>query len=244
MSVSYPIVGPPGAQTPVRVTFRRIFESAAAYLQLPGGVFIDGTKSRDPENSPNVNVLQPGVLMGMITATKLYAPSIIGVVQTAYTTGGTTLNVTAAQAVEFQRRLGSSGTATAYVVGPPTAAGTVATTAMTWSAVNTTTGDITITSLGVDKVAGSFLCAADGSQVPLSFIPDGSGILVTDQNGASVSLVQWSQIPIAGVIATYLSGPSTGIINWPTDTSLITYLQNALSNASGGKFIFMTTYGH
>ena len=39
----YPIVGIPGALTPIRTTFRRVFEGSGAYLSLPGGATINGS---------------------------------------------------------------------------------------------------------------------------------------------------------------------------------------------------------
>ena len=57
------------------------------------------------------------------------------------------------------RRIGSTGTFN--LIGPASAAGSNNTTQVTYSAVNTTTGVITITNIGANRIAGCFV-AADG----------------------------------------------------------------------------------
>src|SRR6185312_10025775 len=159
------------------------------------------------------NVLRAGLLMGKITATGLYGATIVGVLQAAYTSPATTLTVTAAQATEIARRVGQS--ATLSCVGPPSANGTVATTDAVMSAANTTSGNLTVTSLGVNKAAGSFLVVKDGSGVPNTLIPDGYGLQVTAADGSALpgNQTPFPALPIGGTII------STQIVNWPTDTS-------------------------
>ena len=237
MSGIAPIPGLPGLRTVITSTPRIVFKGGVFdYMTLPQGKLIDGANSRDPGNTGNTNVLRAGLLMGKITSGGLYAPTILGVTTGAYTSGGTTLTVSAAQAAEIVRRVGSSGTGTLNCIGPPSAAGTVAKTAVTFSAVNTTTGDITVTSLGVNKIAGSFITAADGSETPLTLIPDTHGWLVTTPDGQTNVTIPFPQLPIAGTII------SSQIINWPTDTSLQAWVRTNLSTASFGKFVFDDGY--
>ncbi len=224
--------GLPGIGTARTASHRSIFLQRSENF-LAQGRWIDGTKSRDPGNVGDPQVLRAGLIMGKITSGGLYAPTILGVTSGAYTSGGTTLTVSAAQAVEIARRIGSSGTATLKAVGPPTAAGTVAATAVTFSAVNQTTGALTVTSLGVDKVAGTFITAADGSETPLSFIPDWDyGVRVTDIDGTSLATVDFPKLPVSGII------DSSQFINWPSDTSLRAWIVANLNAAFGGQFIF------
>lgn len=225
-----PPIGGPGVGTTRTVSYRRVFENNGIYLTLPGGAYINGTKSRDSGNTGDTDTLRCGLLMGKITATGLYAPTILGVAS-AYTSGATSLTVTAAQAAEIVRRIGSSGTLKA--VGPPTANGTVATTSVTYSAVNTTTGVLTVTDLGVDKVAGTFITDTDGTVTPITFIPDGSGMPVTDQDGVSVASVQWHDLPIGGNVL------AQQLLYWPTDTSLQAWIIASLNAAAGGQFNFV-----
>lgn len=84
-------------------------------------------------------------------------------------------------------------------------------------------------------VAGSLVGDNDGSQIPLTLIPDGYGIRVVDENFASVT-VPFAEFPVAGVIT------PTQIINWPADTGLQSFIKNALSSASLGKFVFSDGY--
>jgi len=202
---------------------------------LAQGRLIDGTKSRDPGNSPDVGVLRAGLLMGKITTGGLYAPSVYGVFASAYTSGGTTLNVGIPGAVELARRLGQSGTLNA--IGPPTANGTNAVTSVTFSAVNVATGDITVSSLGVNKVAGTLLTPSDGSEVPIAFIPDWEYPLqVIDQDGISIAAVDFPKLPVAAVI------DSPQLLPWPSDTSIQAYIVASLNGASGGQFVFSHRY--
>ncbi len=234
------INGLPGFRAAVSTGFRNVFkQEGKSYLALNG--VIDGTKSRDPLNTDDIDRLRPGLLMGKITSGGKWANSVLGVTTgttdqtgTAYTSGGTSIAVAPAVATEIVRRIGATGTL--KYVGPPSAAGTVATLSIAYSAVNTTTGVITTTSLGANLVIGSLVCPTDGSEIILTLIDDGNLIPVTDSAGVSQDQ-PFSQIPIAGVI------DSSQIINWPADASTRTYVKQALSTLVGGKFIFDDVYG-
>jgi hypothetical protein len=238
------VYGLPGVRAARTASYRNILRQGE-YSFLSTGVVIGGADARDPGNTP-VTVLRAGLLMGMNTTTKEWAPSILGVVQSAYTSGGTQITVTAAQAVEIVRRVGSSGTATLRAIGPPTANGTLASTNITYSAVDTTTGIITVTDLGVDKVAGTFITDTDGTENPRSFIPEGRygyGMKVTDNDGNSLD-VPWALVPIGGVI------DASQLLDWPSDTSIQKWIKDHMNGtqASGvvgvgsGKFVFDSDY--
>ena len=209
---------------------RMVVLSDAEYL--PKGLIIDGSGSRDPLNTSYLDYLRPGLVMGRITATGLYRPSIMGVLSVAYTTGGsgTSMTVSAATAVELARQ-GASGTFT--LTGPPTAAGTVVSTTITYSAVNTSSGVITISATAANYVAGSFLGGVDGSQTPVSLIGNGQPIKVTDSLSASID-VEWPKPLTGGTL------DSSQIVNYPSDTSLITWLEDALQER--GRYVFDAKY--
>ncbi|HYH63255.1 MAG TPA: hypothetical protein VD866_01010, partial [Urbifossiella sp.] len=210
-----------------RAVAHKIVAQDGLYSFLPGGGVIDGAKSRDWSNADSTLNLQPGLLMGEVTASGKYAPTILGVTQGAYTSGGTSITVTAAQAVEIARRVGTSGNL--YYIGPPAAAGTVATLGpIAFSAINTGTGVITTATLGANLIAGGLVVAGDGSETPITFIPDGWGIPV----GSDSADVSFPQIPTAGLLRT------DGIIGYPTDTSLRAWLRASLNRAGGGLFQF------
>lgn len=224
-----PSPGRPGIGS--AVTAQRLNVSRSGDLgYYPGGGVIEGTKSRDPGNTDNVLSLRPGTLMGKITSGGFYAPSIIGVTTGAYTSGGTSLTVSAAQAAYLVARVGASGTFN--LIGPASAAGSNNTTQVTYSAVNTTTGVITITNIGANRIAGCFVAPEDGSQVPITFLPDGYNALVPDD----LSDIPFPFLPISGTVQT------GNIINYPTDTTLITYVQQSLSSLAGGKFVFSSVF--
>src|SRR5438045_5224444 len=84
---------------------------------LDGGKIVDGALSGDWSNPSQPYVLLPGLILGKVTATGKYAPSVLGVTTASLGSAATTLNVSAAQATEIQRRIGSSGTF--KLTGPP-----------------------------------------------------------------------------------------------------------------------------
>lgn len=224
-----PITGVPGIKTARTSTPRKIVLADPKYL--PGGVIIDGSKSRDPLNTGDVDVLRPGMVLGKITATGKYAPSILGVLTAAYTsvsTSETSLQVSAATAVEIARRIGTSGTF--KLTGPATAAGSIVSTTITFGAVDTSTGVITVTDPNVNAVNGSFIQPTDGSEAPLCLIPDevreGHGVKVTDPDGASID-TELANPLIGGVI------DASQIINYPADAALITWLKGKLNGGDG-----------
>ncbi len=231
-----PVYGLPGLRSEITATPRIVFGHPGWESDLSGGKIISGADSRDPGNTGDINVLRAGLLMGKITTTGEYAPSFVGVTTGAYTSGGTTLTVSAAQALELLRLVGTSGTAELVAIGPPTANGTVAVTDITHSNIVAATGVITVTSLGVDKVAGTFIAVKDGRQNPLTMISDrpGYGIRVTDMANADID-VEFAHFPIAGVVISANLLPV-----WPSDTSLQDFIRDKLNLF--GKFVL--DYGY
>lgn len=233
------IAGKPGTGTGVAATPIEIFYGSrptGSDSFIPGPVTVDGTVSADAGNTPYVWVLRAGHMLGKDTTSGKYESSIIGIcggaaIGTAYTSGGTTLTVSAATATEIVRRIGSSGTFN--VIGPPSAAGTVATTLTTFSAVNTTTGAITVTSLGVNKIAGSFIAGNDGSQIPTTVVCDQWGLKIIDAlNTTRADVYDAELFAGKGILNETLLLPV-----WPTDTSLQTYIKNGLrTNFPGTVF--------
>lgn len=232
MSYLY-VAGGPGVRSARTADFRRVFlQSNQEYLSV--GRWIDGTKAGDPGNTSDTDKLRAGLIMGKITSGGKYATCILGVLQNAESATGTSIDVTVAQAVEIDRRIGQSGTLT--LVGPPSAAGTVATFTETFSAVNTSTGEITVSALNADLIAGSFVMHNDGSETPVTFLPDGYPIKVSDPDGTRRSDIEFPKMPISGVI------DSSQLIDWPSDTSLQAWLVGQLNAAAGGQYVFDHRY--
>ena len=148
-----PITGLPGVGTARVSTPREITAGNAQFAQfVPGLRTIDGSRSRDPLNSPDVDVLRAGMLLGK-TSTNKYAPSLIGVLTVAAAAAATSLTVTLATATEIVRRIGTTGTF--KLTAPPAAAGTVATQVVTFSAVNISTGVITCTAIAAQQAGNT-----------------------------------------------------------------------------------------
>ncbi len=349
MSQTQYALGAPGLRSPLTSEMRRVLSSCAPMF-LPGGKFIDGTKTRDPGNSPNTDALRAGLILGKITSGGYYANSIIGTLTNAELTGSTALEVSAASAVEIVRRIGATGTL--KVTGPPAASGVVRTITYTYSAVNTSTGAITVTAVNANmvqridfdaastagnlklqvskvdgslvttaniawnatdatylasinsaldtatgvsggivasaisavdtdlgflltyagtgyagqtwpmaqvmtfptsstlanysttiaavdgrQIAGAFVQPTDGSETPITFLPDGPPMPVTDMNNTTgVSPLPFPQLPISAIVLTAY------LVDYPTDSSLKTWLKNSLSTLSGAKLIFDDVY--
>jgi len=229
-----PMVGTPGRGTERTLTPRHVFMVGPDLLAKP--VIISGAVSRDPLHTSNIDILRAGLLLGKITASGKYAPSILGVTTAVYngatSSDATSITVSAATATELVRRIGSSGTF--KLTGPPAASGTVATATITFSAVNTTTGVITVTETETDFIAGSFIQPTDGSETILTIIPDVSaqdGLAVYDRRTLANKDVQLPNIPVGGCI------DASQIINYPSDSSLKAYVKAALRvNAPGLVF--------
>jgi hypothetical protein len=213
-----PLVGIPGISSARTASYRNVFRSLDRVRYYPGGGTVDGTKSRDFANSDNLKLLRPGTLMGRQTSSKEWAPSIVGKVSEAYASG-TSLTLTAASAVELNRRVGASGTF--KLTGPPTANGTVRQVTVTYSAVNTSTGVVTVTAIQVADVWT--LTAADGTdggsyrlKVTTGFGTSSEASAVTgnlawDANTATVdaALEALANVGASGVAAVYNAGVLT-----------------------------------
>lgn len=225
-----PILGRPGFGTATTISNGRVFRADEGKMYFPHGGSIDGTKSRYYGGGTNLFHLPPGLLMGQVTATKKWAPSILGVNQSAYTSGGTSVTVTAAQATEIVRRVGATGTL--LYVGPPSAAGTVASISKAYSAINTTTGVITTADLAANFVAGGFIMVADGTEVPRTVIDDGFGVSIPSDG----SDCDFPRIPTGGHLDV------SKIIDYPTDTSLIAWLKDKMAANGRGLWTFSDEY--
>lgn len=224
------VPGLPGVRAERTATFRRVFKQSGK-MGLALGKIIDGSKGRDPLNTGDVNVLRAGVLLGQITASDKYAPSIMGITTNAEAVGSTAVEAAAAVVTELVRRVGASGTF--KLIGPSVANGPVAIETVTYSAASGTS--ITVTALVNAFVAGSFIAPTDGSEIPLTFVPDGYGIKVTDTDDANLD-VQFPDFPIGGVLE------SAQIVNWPSDTGLRAWLVAQLNQQAGGQFVFDHLY--
>ncbi len=211
------IHGLPGYKTQRSATPKHVLQTEAGALRLPAGVTIDGAGSRDLTNTADNGVLQAGTLLGRVTATGRYAPSVIGLLVALHDTSAatTTLSLPPAVATELNRRVGSSGNLT--LIGPVSAAGSANVEMVAFSAVDTTTGDVTITATTNDFAAGSVVAAADGSQTPRVILGDPTGVRVVDASGNNLN-AQAVDVPVAGLVSTgqitHYTSMDSGVQNW------------------------------
>jgi hypothetical protein len=218
---------------------KEVFKTRATFAAMLSNAprLIDGGLSRDTISSTNPGqwtVLGAGSLLGRVTATGRYASSVIGLTTVNYVSGGTSLTVSLATAAELVRRIGTSGTF--KLTGPPSANGTIATTVVTYSAVNLATGVVTVSNIGVNYLLGSLVQPSDGSETIKTFVPDKYGMKVTEDAGGVTNLiVPFPQLPQSGVvIASALLGYPTDVVNLQT---LQAYIKAAL-RVSAGPFSF------
>jgi hypothetical protein len=220
----------PGLGPTREVSHRQVTLADEKYL--PGSFIIDGAESRDPGASV-VTELRPGLLVGRITANNKFAPSVIGAVTADYSDTGTELTTTAAAAAELVRRVGSSGTFN--LVHAPTDGGTVVSEQVTYSAVDTATGVITVSDIGANVVDGALIQPEDGSEAIKTIMPNGYPSKTVDVNNDDRDI----ELP------RYLTGglvDASQIINWPSDaTSIQDYITDALNAV--GQFTFDSAHG-
>ena len=99
----------------------------------------------------------------------------------------------------------------------------MATVSKAYTAVNTSTGAITLASdLGASFVTGSLVTAADGSETIKTVLGNRWGVKVTDYTSQNSVDVLEEQFVLAGHLRT------AAIVNYPGDASLKTYIKNAI----------------
>ena len=188
-------------------------------LFLSRGRIIDGAKSRDADNTGEVHVLRAGLLLGEITASGKYAPSIIGVIINAEVATSVAIELAAAAATELVRRIGDSGTFN--LVGPPTAGGTVVTESVTYTAVDTTTGIVTVDATTDAFIAGSWISPDDGSGDFNCILANSTGIRVIDEDLNDID-AEANELAIGGLV------DEANVVNYPTDVALIAFLKSQI----------------
>lgn len=225
------INGLPGYPTGQSWTPRKIRRGNQRPVYLDGGVVIDGTNSGDATNTGYPHVLQPGKIMVKAASGGLYRNFIIGKTTAAYVDNDTTLTVGAATATEVARLIAAAGAAVSLaLIGPPSAAGTVAATAISVTAASGTT--LTIADLNLAKVTDSLIALPTSGYTAGSFciVDDDDFINLADETNARANQ-PWGKPLIGGTIDT------SQLLDWPADSSTVTYLKGLL-NAAGGMSMF------
>jgi hypothetical protein len=207
----------------------------AKFLSIP--VTVDGTLTGNALNSPYQAWIFPGTIMGRVSATQKFANSIIGLTTAAYTAGATTLTVSAATAAEIVRRIGTTGTLT--FTGTSVALGTVYVQQTAYSAVNTTSGVITLTAMTYAIVSGSCVGASDGSQQALTVVCDLNGLKLVDGTNINRIDVYDPQLLQSGGL---LNDNGT-FQNWPADIATRNFLRSQISAFVGGVTFYGTDIG-
>jgi len=214
-----PNLGMPQVMTE-RLSTNRWVVVDSIFAYVPGGAIIDGSKSRDYGNSDNTRGLRAGTLMGRITSGGKWANSVLGVTTVALAGSGTSITVSAASAVEIVRRIGATGTLS--ITGPEAAAGTVQTKTLTYSAVDTSTGVVTVSALGVNQVERiRFNVASTGGNLQLNVQkPDGTFVTTANAAWNATDATYLAAINSALDTATGVTGGIVATAISATDTDL------------------------
>jgi hypothetical protein len=228
------INGLPGYPTGQAWVSRKIRRGNQPPVYLDGGAVIDGTNSGDASNTGYPQVLQPGKIMVKAASGGLYQNFIIGKSNGALAgSSDTSITVVAAVATEVARLIAAAGTSLSLaIIGPPTAAGTVAATNITVTAASGTT--LTISSLSVAKVTDSLIALRTTGYTAGSFclIDDDDYVQLADETNARANQ-PFPRMLIGATLKT------SQLLDWPADASTVTYLKGLLNVAGGlGQFRF------
>lgn len=235
------VFGTPSVRTGSTYTHREVLMNPDNASYMPVNAVIDASNSRDPDNTSYITTLRPGLILAKIAATGLYAPAILGTVATSYTSG-TTLDVEVQCAVEIARRY-TSGTQNFYVVAnedddSAQEEGLCPAELVTYSAVNQSNGNLTVSALTYDYPVGSLVIAADAVHsfnyaggieqlTNLQILLD--EVKVTDDNGTDVD-VFLRRVLAGGLI-------NTGrLINYPTEPKCQRWLKRQLNDGHSLTF--------
>lgn len=225
-------LGTPGYKTLRTATPNDCLAEGSQGRYAVGFRTLDGSKSRDVLQSP-VSVIGGGRPLGKITSGGKYRPAYIGVTTGAGTSGGTTVAVSAAVATEMARLIALAGAAVAIrFIGPPSAAGTVATLgAGTCSAASGTTLTFAAGCLSANLAAGSLVTIDDGSNTMRGILNNQWGSPVTDEDGTSID------VPVVNLLIGGHVDPSKLAEYSNMDTSVQTYIKAQLK-LNVGPFTF------
>lgn len=234
-SGSFKLTGPPTAAG----TVRTLLVAYSSVNLTTGAITI---------TAAGVNEVNTIAIGGTISAGNIwFRDAITGIVsrQVAFNAAVGAVQAALDDVFGAANTVASDGIAASFTV---TFAGTLAGTAMVTAdgaprlqvingLTNTNMITITRTTAGVDGrfVSGSLIQPNDGTETPMTFIPDGYPTQMRTHLGAAVD-TEMPKMPTEGEI----DGPQ--LINWPADTALQAWLMNQLSTQSTGKFVFANKY--
>ncbi len=224
----------PGIGTIKTATPRTVLLTDQGKVTLPRGRVIVGADSIDIGNTGDTRVIRAGMLMGLNSTSKKYAPAFLGATGVLHDTSAVTTVMTlpAALITEITRRIGTSGTF--IIVGPPAADGSVAIETVTFSAIAGAT-TLTITATDNDYASGSIIADNDGTYLAKAVIGDGYGIKVIDVDAVAID-VPFTQMTIGGLVDTDILLTATQALWANIDDSVKTWVRQRLQDV--GPFMF------
>jgi hypothetical protein len=235
MLANPPLYAKPGVFDTFTSIPREVFYGNRQFAQFwPYPAIVDSTYSRNPLNTPYVWNLWGGMLMGKITTSGKWRPSVVGLLTAAATSGGSTFTTDVNTATEIQRLLTlAGGNISLNLTGPASAstlAASTAVTAVTVTAANLTTGVITVSgTVGANVISGSLIQPADGSQTIKSVQCVKNGLQIVDSVFTTYVDIYCPELLAGG--GTLNTGM---LVNYPVDPGLRLYVQAALVAATSG----------
>ena len=172
----------PGQTVGQQISPRSVFTNPKSRRISPSFYFFDGAAARDPDNAPT-SLLRAGLIVGK--ESNGYANSIIGISTAPLGGAQTTLIVPPNAAVYVVR--GNGVTGTFNLTGEPEAGAAARTLAVVYSAVNQTTGSITIT-----PTATSGNAAVNAVQTATFTDSYGTGTFTVSVEGLTTSAITYS----------------------------------------------------
>lgn len=237
--MAHQIAGLPGIKTSRTATPRDVLMTDQGVVLRPSSLVIESGEARDPDNTGNVDVLRGGLILSRNDTGGAYVSTIIGLTGASISGTGTSLTLTTQAATELLRRYGTSGTAEFAIIGS-TAGGSgdedeVPTMeVLDHSAINTSSGVVTISAITNGFPSGSLIIAgeavqneANGQLTHTYVLIDRWGIKVTDEDGNSITTALAQPLE-SGMLNT------ARIINYPANIVMKRWLKSELADNHQG----------
>jgi hypothetical protein len=199
--------------------------AVAAVNQIDALDFVDST------GSGTFTVTIEGITTGAITYSATAATLFANINTALNATFGTSAIVASgASLAAIILTFSGTGFAARPIVGLPVVTLLAGATGFTSTPSVTTLGVVAVAAQEGEFCAGSLIGVGDGSEIPLSVIPDGSGILMIVGNTAPVDFPQ--------IAYRYMIWSSNLLPVWPTDTGIQSWVRNAMNPIGGSECFF------
>lgn len=197
--------------------------------------------SRDTGSPSNTGLIRPGCILGKITTGGKCRVGILGLNTVAVASGDSTVTCNGVVGTEVARIIAANGATALKLVGPPTAAGTVATVSATANSSTSTVITLSATA-GTALAAGSLICIGDGSHTPVEvFDPSSDGMGMVLNSGTAIDQAMPWHLKVASLVAANLINFVADDFGTAVDTSVTAWIKAAFVTA-GRLYSYDTQY--